>query len=57
MRTSNKVLLAAIGTTLAIFMAFILVMGLTMKNLIDRQGRSALVAPPVPVELAAAHLL
>ena len=40
MRNSNKVLLIAVGAILAFVLAFVLVMGLTMKGLIDRRGRT-----------------
>jgi hypothetical protein len=41
MRNSNKVLLIAVGAILAFVLAFVLVMGLTTKDLIDRRGRTA----------------
>lgn len=41
MRNSNKVLLIAVGAILAFALAFVLVMGLTMKGLMDRRGRAA----------------
>jgi hypothetical protein len=40
MRNSNKVLLIAVGAILAFVLAFVLVMGLTTKNLINRRGRT-----------------
>jgi hypothetical protein len=41
MRNSNKVLLIAVGAILAFVLAFVLVMGLATKDLIDRRGRTA----------------
>jgi flagellar biogenesis protein FliO len=41
MRNSNKILLIAVGAILAFVLAFVLVMGLTTKRLIDRRGRTA----------------
>ncbi len=41
MRNSNKVLLIAVGAILAFILVFVLVMGLTMKGLIDRRGLTA----------------
>jgi len=41
MRNSNKVLLIAVGAILAFVLAFVLVMGLTTKHLMDSRGRTA----------------
>ncbi|MCK5006042.1 MAG: hypothetical protein KAR73_01560 [Spirochaetales bacterium] len=53
MRNSNKVLLIAVGALLAFVLAFVLVMGLTMKGLMDRRGRTAQASfSTIPVERA-----
>lgn len=41
MRTSNKVLLAAVAVLVALFLAFVLVMGLTTRDLLRRRGTTA----------------
>ena len=40
MRNSNKVLLTAVAVLLALILSFILVMGLTARNLFERHGRT-----------------
>ena len=51
MRNSNKVLLIAVGAILAFVLTFVLVMGLTIKDLIDRRGRTAQTGlSTVPIE-------
>jgi hypothetical protein len=41
MRNSNKVLLIAAAVLLAFVLSFVLVMGLTARNLFERHGRTA----------------
>jgi hypothetical protein len=41
MRTSNKVLLSALGVLLALFLAFVLTMSLGIRDLIRERGRTA----------------
>ena len=48
MKTSNKVLLAAVATLLALFLAFVLVMGLTTRDLLRRRGTTAFQRPTPP---------
>jgi hypothetical protein len=43
MRTSNKVLLAAVAAAMALFLAFILVMGFRTRELLRQRGTTALV--------------
>ena len=53
MRNSNKVLLIAVGAILAFALAFVLVMGLTVRGLIDSRGRTAQASlSTIPVERA-----
>jgi hypothetical protein len=40
MRTSNKVLLIAVAAVLAFVLAFIVVMGLTARDLFEQHGRT-----------------
>ena len=40
MRNSNKVLLIAVAAVLAFVLAFVLVMGLTARNLFETRGRT-----------------
>ena len=44
MRTSNKVLLIAVAAILNLVMAFVVVMGLTARDLFEEHGRTALSA-------------
>jgi hypothetical protein len=41
MRTSNKVLLIAVAAILALVMVFVVVMGLTARDLFEQRGRTA----------------
>jgi len=41
MRTSNKVLLTALGVLLALFLAFVLTMSFTIRDLLQHRGRTA----------------
>jgi hypothetical protein len=40
MRNSNKVLLIAVAAVMAFILAFVVVMGLTTRNLFEQQGRT-----------------
>ena len=48
MRASNKVLLAAVAVILALFLAFVLVMGFTTRGLLRSRGTTALAWPAGP---------
>lgn len=48
MRSSNKVLLIAVAAVLLIIVVFVLVMGLSIRDLIEQRGSVAL-APSAPV--------
>ena len=50
MRNSNKVLLIAVALLLAFVLSFILVMGLTARNLFEQHGRTVR-ADSFPAEL------
>jgi cell division protein FtsX len=41
MKTSNKVLLAALGVLLALFLAFVLTMSFTIRGRLEQRGRTA----------------
>jgi hypothetical protein len=51
MRTSNKVLLAAVALLLAAFLAFVLAMGIVTRDLLRQRGRTAS-APPAAVAVS-----
>ena len=48
MRASNKVLLAAVAVFLALFLAFVLVMAFTTRDLLRSRGTTALAWPVGP---------
>jgi hypothetical protein len=52
MRTSNKVLLAAIAALMALFLAFVLTMSFTIRNLMQQRGRTAHAARVPVAELS-----
>lgn len=52
MKTSNKVLLTALGVLLALFLAFILTMSFRIRDLMQQRGRTAHAAPVPVAELS-----
>jgi hypothetical protein len=52
MRNSNKVLLIAVAVLLAFIVSFVLVMGLTARDLFEQHGRTAQIntGPTEPME-------